>query len=279
MNYSLDTLKKQNSASIKKVQNGEKSSLATLKKGISTSSTDIEKRVNNYATTIIDDTAKRMRENITEIIFIIDKSTTCKGLENATCAGYNELITNERRTGYPTKVTTVLFSNGMDIYSFREDINRVMPLDYKAFGGTALYDTIVELINQTKTARLNDPRPPKRTVVAIMTDGIDEHSVDHDLEEVRKLIQECQNNGWEFIFFGALANADQIAADLGIKSNNSVQTENTREDAYNTFASISNALDDLRKHGRLSDNWANKLRKKKTNNISARDNSKRLELK
>lgn len=279
MNYSLDTLKRQNNTSIKRMQNGENSSLATLKKGLSTSSTEIEKRVNNYATTIIDDTAKRMRENITEIIILIDKSTTCKGLERATCSGYNELIKKEKSSGFTTKVTTVLFSSTPEIRTFREDISKVMPLDYRAFGGTALYDTIIEIINQIKNARLNDSKKTNRTVVAIMTDGHDKHSVDHDIEEVRKVIEECQSNGWEFIFFGALSNADQIAADLGIKGKNSVQTENTQEDAYNTFASISAAIDDLRNYGRLRDNWADKLRKKKVNNIASRENSKRLELK
>lgn len=254
------------------------SALATMKSGKlvnGTSKAEINASVNKNTISIIDETTHFLRNNIMELVCIIDMSSSCKGLERATCAGYNNLIEKEKNKGYKTMVTTVLFSTEAEIITFRENIENVKPLAYCAHGCTALYDTIYDTITKIKECQNIDRNKPSKTVVAIMTDGVNDlanahKKTIHDLYEVRTLIEERQRNGWEFIFLGALSNAQSVAASLGIDLRNSVEVEKSQIGMFNNFKSIESALNDLRTYGKLTDKWAN-ASKKNNNSIESND--------
>lgn len=288
MEFSLQNLKSQNgSYSTKKELSATRSTgaLATMKSGklsASTNKEQIAKKVENYTVAVIDDTTKIMRTTKTELIFVIDKSSSTEGLEGATCAGYNSLITKEKKTGFNTCVTTVLFNHEVDRIGFRTDIKNVSPLAYRSSGATALYDTIADTIIKVRDAQAKDTEKITHTVFYIMTDGKvdggDECSTEYTLDDVRQLIKDCQNRlGWEFLFLGAVDNAKEISTMLGINDKNSVEIEKSQEGFYNSFISTSQALDDLRTYGKITDSWANASKKKNTT-IEDKD-QKRLGLK
>ncbi len=232
-----------------------KSNLAILNRGIANPQTTLQNRVNNYSSAIIEQTTKQLHENTTELIFLIDKSSSCTGLESDTCIGYNQLIEKEKRSSFPTKVTTVLFNHNIEEIGFRQEISTVQKLQYEAGGETSLYDAFCSTIEKIEKARTMATIKPNRTVVAIMTDGMDISSKYYDIEDMKNIIRRCQNQGWEFLFLGALENAQEIAASVGIKLENSVESKNTGEGMLANFQSISLALDDLKQYGKITPDW------------------------
>lgn len=245
----IDLDKKPNYLSTVNNQN----SLAKLKS--ITSNTELKQRVNSYSASIIDQAAKQLQQNIIEIVFLLDKSSSCQGLEKATCKGYNQLIEKQKRNVLHTKVTTVLFNHDPEELVLRKDISKIDTLKYEAEGGTALYDTFCFTIEKIEKLQAMDIVKPTKTLVVIMTDGIDEHSKYYTDEDMKNTIRRCQNKGWEFLFLGALENAQEIAASLGINLTNSVESKNTSEGMLANFEAVSLALDDLEQYGKISSNW------------------------
>ncbi len=289
MNFSLQDLKSQNGNYTKKNEISTArtgGALAAMKSGKLTSSTSkdqIANKMASYTAAVIDETTEIMKTTRTDLIFAIDISGSTEGLEGATCAGYNSLISKEQATGFNTRVTTVLFNHDVQELGFRTNIHNVAPLSYVADGGTALFDTIADTIIKVRDAQARDTEKPKNTLFYIMTDGKihgfgSECSTRHTAASVRRLVKECKElYGWEFVLFGAIDNANEISALLGIEARNSVEIDKSQEGFYNSFISTSQALDDLRTYGKLTDSWAN-ASKKKTAALENKD-QKRLGLK
>lgn len=265
MEFSLQDLKNSTSSgkNILNVTNRQ-SALELMKKGklsSSTSKATIEKRVNTYTAAIIDETTEVLKSTTTDLVFIIDRSGSTNGLEGATCAGYNALINNENKSGFNTNVTTVLFSDLKEVLGFRIPARNVLPLSYSAFGGTALYSTLVEIIKRVRISQVESGNVPTHTLVYIMTDGEDNTSNRNNkcgasatLEETRELIKTyTRDYGWHFLFLGSFSKAKSVAESLGIDYNNAVIVDKTMEGAYNSFVSASQALNDLRTYGKISD--------------------------
>lgn len=246
----------------------------------STSKEAIEKKIESKAAAVIDETTEIMKNTRTDIIIIIDRSSSTEGLEGATCAGYNNLVKKERESGFNTRVTTVFFDDNKQVVCFRKPVGNVPPLVYTAYGNTRLYDTLCETIKDVRQSQLNDPEPVTNTVVYIMTDGADNRSRFNNSSTTSKLIQEYINSyGWEFLFLGALSNAQSVAADLGIPYTNAIEIEKSMEGIYNSFVSTSKALDDLRTYGKLTDGWASASKKNNNAAIGSSESVKRLGLK
>lgn len=283
MQFSLESLKQNSGYTAKNQVSVAKNNgaLAAMKSGKLTANTSkdaISKKIDNYTAAVIDETTEIMKNTRTDIIFVIDKSSSTEGLEGATCAGYNALITKENKSGFQTRVTTVFFADDMETVNFRENVGSVRPLAYRAYGNTKLYDTLATAMKNVRESQVRDGVKVNNTLVYIMTDGGDNRSHEYDVNSIRDLIKEYMNSyGWEFLFLGALDNAQEVAADLGINYNNAVQIEKSQEGMYNSFISTSKALDDLRTYGKLTDSWADASKKK---NIAIEDkNQKRLGLK
>ena len=119
--------------------------------------------------------------NITELVFILDRSGSMHGLESDTIGGFNSLIDKQKRGAGCALVTTVLFDTSVERVHDRIDIQNV-PLmtakDYIPGGCTALLDaigsTIKHIVNIHRYARKEDI--PEKTVFVITTDGLENAS-------------------------------------------------------------------------------------------------------
>lgn len=284
MEFSLQNLKSQNGSYSTKNQASiakNTGALAAMKTGKLTENTSkevVSKKVENLAAAVIDETTEVMKKTRTDLIFVIDRSGSTDGLEGATCAGYNALIEKEKNSGFYTKVTTVLFDSNMETINFREDVSKVRPLAYVANGNTALYDSLCDIMKKVRESQVKDGDDVTNTLVYIMTDGGDNDSCRYTVSDTRHLVKEYSTkHGWQYVFLGALDNAQSIAADLGISLDHAVRIEKSERGMYNSFVSTSQALDDLRTYGKLTDNWANASKK---NTFAIEDkNQKRLGLK
>ena len=156
-----------------------------------------------------------MRKNLTEIVFILDRSGSMSGLEADTIGGYNSLIEKQKSEEGEAYVSTVLFDDEQQVIHDRVDLKKVQPLTRKEYyvrGCTALLDAvggaIHHIVNVHKYAREEDR--PEKTLFIITTDGMENSSCRYTYEKVRQMIErQKEKYGWEFLFLGA--NIDAIA--------------------------------------------------------------------
>ena len=86
-----------------------------------------------------------MNDNITELVFILDRSGSMGGLESDTIGGYNAVLAKHRAAEGQAFVNTVLFDDRVEVLHDRVDIAKVADLtdkDYYVRGCTALLEQI-----------------------------------------------------------------------------------------------------------------------------------------
>ena len=163
-----------------------------------------------------------MKKNLTELVFILDRSGSMAGLEKDTIGGFNAMIAQQRDAEGDALVSTVLFSNDSKVIHDRIDVRRVEPLterEYVACGCTALLDAIGGAIhhigNVHKYAREEDC--PEHTLFVITTDGMENASRHYSSDRVKQMIERQKSRyGWEFLFLGANIDAVETAGHFGM---------------------------------------------------------------
>lgn len=154
-----------------------------------------------------------MNNQLTELVFILDRSGSMHGQEKDTLGGFNSMMEKQKKGEGNALVTTVLFDTEIDVIHDRLPLKSVRPMteeDYVAGGCTALLDAVGSTIHRIGTvhkyARPEDV--PAHTLVVIITDGEENSSRFYDYEDVRHMVErEKLKYGWEFIFLGANMNA------------------------------------------------------------------------
>ncbi|WP_211171179.1 vWA domain-containing protein [Bacillus sp. DNRA2] len=163
-----------------------------------------------------------MKENLTELIFILDRSGSMAGLEADTIGGYNSMLKKQQNADGEAIVTTVLFNHDYELLHDRINVRGISPItdkEYEVGGTTALLDaigfTIQKIVNVQK--RTNDAERAKKVLFVITTDGMENASREFTAEKVKGMVEhQKQNFGWEFIFLGANIDAVTTAAHFGI---------------------------------------------------------------
>ena len=202
---------------------------------------------------------KNANNNITELVFVLDRSGSMSGLESDTVGGFNSLIKDQKNSEGKAFVTTVLFDTEFIYVHDRADINEVKPLtekDYVPRGCTALLDavgmTIQHIASIHKYARPEDV--PSKTIFVITTDGMENASREFRYDTVKKLIEKEQKKyGWEFIFLGANIDAAATAGSMGI-----AHASNYKADGKGTklmYGAVGRAVRCMRESAPLAEDW------------------------
>lgn len=206
------------------------------------------------------------RNNVTEIVFILDKSGSMSGFEKDTVGGFNSTIEKQKKEDGRVYVSTVLFSNESEAIHDRVDIEKIGKMteeDYVVGGCTALYDAIGDAIhhigNIHKYARPEDV--PEHTVFIITTDGMENASHRYSSKKVKEMIKErTKKDGWEFIFMAANIDAADTAEKMGISPQMAVNFVQDEEGIGASYDAMSMAITGVRKNRSLqSCGWRDEL--------------------
>ena len=173
-----------------------------------------------------------MKKGLTELVFIIDRSGSMRGLESDTIGGFNGLLEQQKKEEGEALVSVVLFDDQMEVLYDRKEIQKVEPMNdrqYYVRGCTALLDAVGGAIhhigNVHKYAREEDV--PEKTLFIITTDGMENASRMYSYEKVRQMVEhEKEKYNWEFLFLGANIAAIRVAGRFGIKPSRAVNYEN-----------------------------------------------------
>ena len=206
-----------------------------------------------------------MKNNITELVFILDRSGSMSGLEKDTIGGFNSMIEKQRRQDGECYVSTVLFDNVSEVLHDRVKLSEVKPMtedDYTVRGCTALIDAIGGAIhhigNVHKYARPEDV--PEHTLFVITTDGMENASRRYSSEQVKTMIKrQKEKYGWEFLFIGANIDAVETAARYGIDEDRAVNYMADQEGTQILFESVSEAVCNVRSNRKLSKAWSQNI--------------------
>lgn len=209
----------------------------------------------------------KIHNNITEMVFILDRSGSMAGLERDTIGGFNSLIEKQKKQNGKCYVSTVLFDHETQVIHDRVELADIKPMteeDYFVRGCTALIDAIGGAIHHIKNihkyARREDV--PEHTMFVIITDGYENASKKYSSDQVKKMIEhEKEKYGWEFLFIGANIDAVETAKHFGINEDRAVNYHADELGTEVVYGTISDAFCNLRASMPLSDNWSNKINK------------------
>ena len=206
-----------------------------------------------------------MRKNLTEIVFILDRSGSMSGLELDTIGGFNSLIRKQQKEEGEAYVSTVLFDDYTEVLHDRIDIRNVKPMtenEYYVRGCTALLDAVGGAIhhigNVHKYAR--EEARPEKTLFIITTDGMENASRKYSYSKVRDMIQrQKEKYGWEFLFLGANIDAVAEADRLGIDADRAVNYECDSVGTEVNYRVLSEAVMKVRKKEALGNDWKEEI--------------------
>ena len=165
-----------------------------------------------------------MRENLTEMVFVLDRSGSMSGLAADTIGGFNELIEKQKKIEGRAYVTTVLFDHEYEVLHDHVALEEVAPLtdkEYFARGSTALLDAVGRTIDAVgaRLAAAPEEERPAHVVFVITTDGMENSSCEYTAKRVRGMIEHQQQKySWQFVFLGANMDAVSEARKLGISA-------------------------------------------------------------
>ena len=193
-----------------------------------------------------------MKKNLTEIVFILDRSGSMAGLEDDTIGGFNAMIEKQKREPGEALVSTVLFDNVSEVIHDRVDIQKIEPMTRNAYyvrGCTALLDAVGGAIhhigNVHKYARAEDR--PEKTLFVITTDGMENASRQYSYEKLKAMIQrQKETYGWEFLFLGANIDAAREAARFGINADRAANYHADRVGTNVIYETVSEAITQVR---------------------------------
>lgn len=211
----------------------------------------------------------KVKNGLTEIVFILDRSGSMSGYEKDTIGGFNATLEKQKQEEGKAIVSTVLFDHEIEVVHDRISIENI-PLmtnkDYQVRGTTALLDAIGGAIhhigNIHKYARPEDV--PEHTIFIITTDGMENASRNYDSRRVKEMIQRQQDRyGWEFIFLAANIDAVETADRYGIRRERAVNYCQTPEGVQESYCMMSEAISKVRNEENLDDGDWKKDKKKK----------------
>lgn len=217
-----------------------------------------------------------MKKDLTELVFILDRSGSMGGLESDTIGGYNAMLKKQKENDGEAVITTVLFDDELELLHDRISIHGIRPITEKEYfvrGTTALLDAMGKAMQKIINVQRNtiDELKAEKVLFVITTDGQENASREYGYAQIKAMIEKQKRDfNWEFIFLGANIDATEEASKFGIDEDRVAEFHNDAVGIEMNYASVSDAITELRSNKNLSANWKKaidedyKKRKKKS---------------
>lgn len=202
-----------------------------------------------------------MKKNVTEVVFILDKSGSMSGLEADTIGGFNSMLKKQKQADGEAFVTTVLFDHNYELLHDRINIRGISPIterDYEVGGTTALLDaigfTIQKIANVQK--HTSEEERADKVLFVITTDGMENASREFTAEKIKKMVQhQKEKYGWDFMFLGANIDAVSTAAEFGIDEDFAVDYHADNIGTQLNYEMVSEAVEKIRSGKKIDRTW------------------------
>ena len=207
---------------------------ARLKKITSTEATKSTETAKNTQTT--ETTKLPALNDVTELVFILDRSGSMGGLEEDTIGGFNSMIEKQKKQEGACLVSTVLFDHEV---------------------ATALIDAIGMTVPHIEEVHryIRKEDVPAHTMFVITTDGMENASREYSSDKVKRMIEKKKKQGWEFLFIGANIDAVTTAQHFGIGADRAVNYHADKKGTAVLYNCVGNAVSAARKCAPIQDNW------------------------
>ncbi len=157
-----------------------------------------------------------MNPNLTEIAYILDRSSSMQPLQEPAVAAFNAFVKSQHDVPGNARLTLVQFDHEYEVPIASTPIQEVPQLTTATFtprGCTALLDAIGRTITETdcRILTLPEAEKPGKVILAVFTDGEENASHQYTTKHISDLIRLYRDQkGWEFLFLAA--NQDAIAS-------------------------------------------------------------------
>ncbi|MDR7002073.1 VWA domain-containing protein [Neobacillus niacini] len=202
-----------------------------------------------------------MKENLTELVFILDKSGSMAGLEADTIGGFNAMLKKQQKAEGEAIVTTVLFDHDYQFLHDRIMVRGISPIteeDYEVGGTTALLDalgfTIQKIVNVQK--KTSEAERAEKVLFVITTDGMENASKEFTTDKIKKMVQyQREKYDWEFLFLGANIDAISTATKFGITEDFEVDYHADELGTQLNYEAVNEAVNNLRSGKKIDRSW------------------------
>jgi len=211
-----------------------------------------------------------MKTNLTELVFILDRSGSMGGLESDTIGGFNSMLAKQQKEPGECRITTVLFDNEYELLHDRIDIKAVSPISQREYfvrGSTALLDAVGKSIEKIGNAQKNTAEEYRagKVLFVITTDGMENASRSFSYDKIKEMIQGQKSEyAWEFIFLGANIDAVEVANRFGIERSHAQNFHNDRAGIQLNYEVLSQAVSayrDAPAEAPLAADWGKEIEK------------------
>ncbi|MFP5115295.1 vWA domain-containing protein [Bacillaceae bacterium C204] len=208
-----------------------------------------------------------MKKNVTELVFILDKSGSMAGLEADTIGGFNAMLKKQQKAEGEAFVTTALFDHRYELLHDRINVRGISSMtdkEYEVGGTTALLDaigfTIQKMINVQK--RTSEAERAEKVLFVITTDGMENASREFTTNKIKKMVQlQKEKFGWEFIFLGANIDALSTASQFGIDEDFAVEYHADQKGTQLNYEAVNEVVSNLRSGKKLDRSWKEGIEK------------------
>lgn len=168
-----------------------------------------------------------MRNDLTYIAVVLDRSGSMDSCKQATIDGFNEFLHKQKLEPGDAKLYVAQFDHEYQLLYDKplREADKLTADTYQPRGMTALFDAIGTTIKNLgqKLSGIPEAERPGKVLVAIITDGQENNSHEYFQHQVADMVKEQQDKySWKFAYIGANQDAVLTAAKFNISKSNAL---------------------------------------------------------
>jgi len=200
-----------------------------------------------------------MKDNLTEIVVILDRSGSMSGLRDDAIGGFNSFIEDQRKVPGDALVTLVQFDHEYEeVYGGKPlpDVPLLDATTYSPRGSTALLDAMGRTMNDvgTRLASMDGADRPGKVIVVVITDGHENASNEFTHDKIKEMVEHQKDAyNWEFVFLASEPKTADMAQAIGIKLGNVALFAADSKGVGAAYAASTRAVSSYRTSGSTGD--------------------------